>query len=152
MEPLMTFTRIAILPLLLVTTACSGYNDKTDKSAEIALNKWADAIATRNTDNVLKLYDEDAVLLATFAKKPITTQEARKVYFDNLLKKKDLKVTIDELHTDREGDIALANGLYTFSYKDKGKTVKVPARFSFVFEEESNGWEIEAHHSSVQPK
>ncbi len=61
-------------------------------------------------------------------------------------------MSIDELLTERDGDIALANGLYSFSYTDGKKTIKVPARFSFVFEEESHGWEIEAHHSSLLPK
>ena len=143
----------ALLITVAALSACSPhYNDKTDKSAENALKAWVDAVETRNTDTVLKQYDDDAVLLATFAAKPITTQEGRRAYFDELLKKKNLKVTIDELHTERDGDIALANGLYTFSFTENGKTVKVPARFSFVFEEESHGWEIEAHHSSLLPK
>lgn len=139
---------------LLGLSACAGYDDKTDKSAENALNGWIAAMETRKTENVLKLYDDDAVLLATFAKKPIVDQEGRKKYFDNLLKKKNLKITVDELHTDRDGDIATANGLYTFSYKEAGKTVKVPARFTFVFEHESEDdmWEIESHHSSLLPK
>ena len=145
--------RLLALPLLLATAACAPhYDDKTDKSAENALNAWIAAMESRNTDNVLKLYDEDAVLLATFAKKPITTQEARKKYFDGLLANKNLKIKVTELHTDRDGDIATANGHYIFSYTKAGKIVKVPARFTFVFEEESDGWEIESHHSSVLPK
>lgn len=144
------FTAIALLGL----SACTSYNDKTDTSAKNALNAWIAAIESRNTENVLKLYDDDAVLLATFAKEPITNQEARKKYFDGLLKKKGLKVKVNELYTDRDGDIATANGIYTFSFVEGGKTVNVPARFTFVFEHEAEDdmWEIESHHSSLLPK
>jgi uncharacterized protein (TIGR02246 family) len=145
-------TPVALLAAVLLT-ACAHHGDSEhDRSAEQALNHWTKAIASRDTEKVLALYDDDAVLLATFAKQPITSQEGRRAYFNELLKKKNLKVTIDKLYTERDGDIALANGLYTFSYTQGGKTVKVPARFSFVFEEEEEGWEIEAHHSSLQPK
>ena len=146
-----------ILAVLLAATtlsACSHhYDDKKDKSAENALNNWIAAVESKDVDRVVKMYDDDAVLLATFEKKPILTQEGRADYFKNkIFPRKDLKVTVNELHTDRDGDIALANGIYTFSFTDKNKKVSVPARFSFVFEEEKTGWEIEAHHSSVVPK
>ena len=135
-------------------TACSHhYDDATDKAAENALNAWIAAVESKDVNRVVKLYDDDAVLLATFGAKPILTQEARAEYFKNkIFVYKDLKVKVNELHTERDGDIALANGLYTFSFKQGGQTVKVPARFSFVFEEETEGWEIEAHHSSVVPR
>lgn len=148
----MKYTAI-LLACSTMLSACSSYHDKTDKSAENALNAWIAAVESKNIDNVLKLYDDDAVLLATFGKKPIIDQAGRKEYFETkIFPNKDLKVTVNELYTDRDGDIALANGIYTFSFKEGKKTVKVPARFSFVFEEESDGWEIEAHHSSVVPK
>jgi hypothetical protein len=135
-------------------SACTHYDDKTDKSAENALNKWVAAMESRNTSNVVGLYDDDAVLIATFAKKPIINQKDRTKYFDDLLKHHNLKVKVTELYTDRDGDIAMANGLYTFSFKENGKTVEVPARFTFVFEHEADEdrWEIESHHSSLLPK
>ncbi len=146
-----------ILTVLLAATtlaACSHhYDDATDKAAENALNNWIAAVESKDVNRVVKLYDDDAVLLATFGAKPILTQEARADYFKNkIFTRKNLKITVNELHTERDGDIALANGIYTFSFKQGSQTVKVPARFSFVFEEETEGWEIEAHHSSVVPR
>lgn len=150
---------VGLLALAASLSACAHTPESKESQAaaevaeaKIPLNAWADAMASGKTENVLKLYEEDAVLLATFAKKPITTQEERKKYFDGLLKKKDLKVTYNEIFADIEGDMLTANGLYTFSYKEGGKTVKVPARFTFVFEKENDAYEIEAHHSSLVPK
>jgi hypothetical protein len=45
------------------------------------------------------------------------------------------------------------SGLYTFMYEDKrGKTVKAPARYTFVWEKRDGEWKIVKHHSSLRPE
>ena len=69
-----------------------------------------------------------------------------------LMKKKNLKVTPQSEIIRFEGsDIAINTGLYTFSFTQNGKKVKVPARFTFVYEKDDGKWEIEDHHSSMLP-
>lgn len=123
------------------------------KNAEARLQKWVDAVKTRDAETIVRLYDDEAILLSTFDPKPITNQADRLKYFEKLTKKEGLRVRIDKAYYEENGDIAIANGLYTFQFEEGGKTVSVPARFSFVFENEPDeeGWEIESHHSSVLP-
>lgn len=147
--------QFALLSVLLFLSACatSSYEDnESTKKAKQQLNNWVEAIKSRDAKKIVKLYDDEAVLLATFAKDPIVNQKNRLTYFEGLAKKSGLRVKIDKAYYEENGDIAFANGLYTFSYEQGGRTVNVPARFSFVFEyEPDEGWEIESHHSSLIP-
>lgn len=151
--------KVALLTLPLSLFACKEMHQSEEakaaaeiEEAKIPLNAWAEAMASRKTENVLAMYDEDAVLIATFEKKPITNQEDRKKYFDGLLKKENLKVTYNEIHADIEDDVLTANGLYTFSFTEAGKVVEAPARFTFVFEKDDGVYQIESHHSSLVPQ
>jgi hypothetical protein len=141
--------------MLLLISACAttSYEDnESTKKAEQQLNNWAEAIKSRDAKKIVNLYDDEAVLLATFAKEPIINHKDRLAYFEGLAKESGLRVKIDKVYYEENGDIAFANGLYTFSYEQGGKTINVPARFSFVFEfEPDEGWEIESHHSSLLP-
>lgn len=140
--------------LSVVSPAFAAEQVESTKNAQEQLQKWVDAIKARDAAKIVALYDDQAVLLSTFDPKPIVDQTARLAYFEGLTKKDALSVKLNENFYEENGDIAIANGTYTFSYKDEaGKTVEVPARYSFVFENEADeGWEIESHHSSLLPK
>jgi hypothetical protein len=144
---------ISSLTALSACASTGGYEDnESTKNAKAQLNKWVESIKSRDADKIVKLYDDEAVLLATFAKDPIVNQKDRLAYFKGLTQKSGLRVKIDKAYYEENGDIAFANGVYTFSYEQGGRTVNVPARFSFVFEHEPDeGWEIESHHSSLVP-
>jgi uncharacterized protein (TIGR02246 family) len=142
------------LAVLLTTTACAVTPEQEAKevaSVQAAYKEWRDAVASGDPKKIVGLYDDDAILLATLENKPLLTDEERLNYFTKLVKKK-IKVTPKEEHIRFEGrDIAINDGLYTFSYKVNGKTVKIPARFTFVYEKDDGRWEIETHHSSKLP-
>lgn len=143
----------AITTILSFSAMAAEEAAESIENAKAQYQKWADAIASRDAKAIVALYDDEAVLLSTFDPKPIVNQVDRLAYFEGLAKKDGLKVTLNQGFYEENGDIAIANGLYTFSYKEGDKTVEVPARFSFVFENEKDeGWEIESHHSSVLPK
>jgi uncharacterized protein (TIGR02246 family) len=143
------------LTALLLTSACAmtpAQEQKETATVQAAYKEWRDALSSGKPEQIVGLYDDDAVLVATLANEPITTDEGRLAYFTKLMKKKNLKVTPQSEIIRFEGsDIAINTGLYTFSFTQNGKKVKVPARFTFVYEKDDGKWEIEDHHSSMLP-
>lgn len=124
-----------------------------EKEVNAAFANWRKALSSGKADNIVKLYDKDAILLATLAAKPLTTQEARTEYFTKLTAKQKLTATVDEEHTKLlDENSAVLSGLYTFRFEEGGKTVEIPARYSFVFEKEDGQWMIVEHHSSKLPQ
>jgi len=116
-----------------------------------ASNEWATALAGKDPQKVIDLYDDETYLYATFKNK-IDDHEGLTNYFSNLMKKKELKVKFDDENVRVYGGTAINSGLYTFIYKDNDKTVKTPARFTFVYTLTPDGWMIIDHHSSQLPE
>lgn len=143
---------LATTLLSLATPAFAGEKDEV----ETAFATWRAALSSGKAENVVNLYAKDAVLLATLEDKPITNQRGRTKYFEGLVKRPEIKATVDSEYVRLlDEDDAVVSGIYTFSFKDteKNETVKIPARYSFVFEKEkeSGTWMIVEHHSSKLP-
>ena len=47
------------------------------------LETWSNAVNSHNIEDVLSLYDQDAVLVATFSPVPLTSNDSIKSYFEN---------------------------------------------------------------------
>ena len=125
---------------------------KEEHEVDKAFADWRTALSSGKAENIVKLYDKDAILLATLAAEPITTQQGRTEYFTGLTAKPKLKATVNEEYVRLlDPNTALVSGVYTFSFMEEGKTVEVPARYTFVFEKESGKWMIVEHHSSKVP-
>lgn len=134
----------------LAFTAPAWAGEKEE--VETAFANWRSALSSGKAENVVKLYDNDAILLATLAAKPITTQQQRTEYFTTLTAKPKLTATVDEEYvTLLDEDSAVVSGLYTFRFEDAGKTVAIPARYTFVYEKKHGQWMILEHHSSKVP-
>ncbi|MFN8124910.1 MAG: DUF4440 domain-containing protein [Candidatus Nanopelagicales bacterium] len=117
-----------------------------------AYTVWAKSIATADCDGsvVADQYTQRAILLATF--KSYVKGHARITrYFDDLTCKHGVRVKTQRITTSREGRMGYATGLYRFSYREGGKLVNVPARFTFVFVKRGDTWLIANHHSSEVP-
>lgn len=122
-----------------------------DENIMKASDQWAQAIAGRDPNKITALYDKDALLYATF-NNYIDTQAGILQYFKKLTKHDNLKVIFTKQNIRVFGDVALNSGMYEFSYTEKGKTVRVPGRFTFVYRDTPVGWIIIDHHSSVMPE
>jgi uncharacterized protein (TIGR02246 family) len=122
--------------------------------------RWADTLASRNADNIAGLYAPDAVLLATFNNKVtalpsgnFTTPGGILKYFQGLSKLSGLRVDYQTQVARSLGkDTVSMSGLYTFSYREGRRTVRVPARYTFVWQKRDGDWKIIEHHSSVRPE
>ncbi len=151
----MTKTRISYVVLSSVIACFALLSVAVAKSDEdsirAAYNDWVKAVTGGSADPVLKLYDDKAVLLATFGPKPFVGHDQLRTYFVKFTALPHLKAETNESIIRIFGDTAVNSGLYTFSYEKNGKTVKVPARFSFTYRKEGDKWKIVDHHSSVVP-
>lgn len=124
----------------------------TTSDVEALGQTWGAALASRDPKSIAALYDEEAVLLATFTNELDTSTEIFD-YFVGLTKRNGLNVKFDQQNIRvLDEDTASNSGLYTFSYVEKGKTVFVPARYTFLYEKRGDRWVIVEHHSSVQPQ
>lgn len=137
---------IACFALLSVAVAASD-----EDSVKAAYNDWVKAVTGGSADPVLKLYDDKAVLLATFGPKPLVGHSQLREYFVKLTALPHLRAETNESIIRIFGDIAINSGLYTFSYEKGGKVVNVPARFSFTYRKDGDKWKIVDHHSSMVP-
>ncbi|MGL5075058.1 MAG: SgcJ/EcaC family oxidoreductase [Waterburya sp.] len=113
---------------------------------------WGTALASGDANQITALYAQEAVLLATFNDE-LNTPDEIKNYFIGLTQKPDLKVVFNTENVQVLDDDTVTNsGLYTFSYTENGKTVEVPARYTFLYEKKDDRWMIVKHHSSVRPE
>lgn len=140
---------------LVFSTSLFASTKEENREVEKAYKSWCSAIGTAkgNGDVMVEFYAPNALLLPTFSSKILSNYHGElNAYFADLTKNEDLKCKTDRLVTKVYGDFAVTTGLYTFTYRDNGKSVTVPARFTFVYEKlPEHKWLIVNHHSSVVP-
>lgn len=112
---------------------------------------WVDAFNSRDPGRIVALYEPDAVLIGTSARKPAAGTAAIAAYFRDAPNRPMNRVALGE-HTARVyGDMAIDSGLYNFFQVSDGKAVLVPARYTFVYRKRDGKWRIVEHHSSRVP-
>jgi hypothetical protein len=110
------------------------------------------AINSGKPQAVVDLYPENGILVPTYDNVILTTNEQRLNYFENLNKKvKNIKVNFQEKHVQLIPGAAVSSGIYTFSGEQLGTPVTMPARYTFVYQDTSNGCQLITHHSSDMP-
>lgn len=115
------------------------------------LTAWTAAIETGTVDQVMEMYDRDAVMFSVFAVKPLETPKAMRNYYEEVFKNPDRKVQVTQSQVRTFGNVALNSGLYRISYKQDGETIVIPSRFSFTYVLKDGEWIIIEHHSSKVP-
>jgi hypothetical protein len=114
--------------------------------------KWARAVRSRSPENVLKLYHPEGSLWGTLAQEYRHGYDPIFDYFIRFLDKEDLQCEFKEGMSRIYNDFAFYSGSYEFSWNVAGKSIVLPARFSFVYKKENNDWLIMEHHSSLFPE
>jgi uncharacterized protein (TIGR02246 family) len=140
----------------LIFLSLNAYAVSNDATKVVAhtYQQWCDAIATAKGDPnaIIKFYAPNAILLPTLSNKIMFNKKDGLVaYFKPFTQHEGITCHTDKLITRIYGDIAINNGLYTFTYKEDGKMKVVPARFTFIYEKKLNEWLIITHHSSKLP-
>ncbi len=114
-------------------------------------SSWAYFLNHNEPRKAAALYENHISLYATFKNK-IDNYNDLVTYFIRLTKKDKFKVEFNEENIRVYGATAVNSGLYTFSFREKGKLTVIPARFTFVYTLTPSGWRIVDHHSSVLPQ
>jgi len=139
---------LAVIVLSLAPAASAG--PKEDVAGAAA--SWATALGTDNPDKVLPFYSEDAVLWGTLSPTVLATRAALNDYFVGAFKVlPGLKVSFGDQLIRVYGTTAVNTGYYTFSFIKDGETKSLPARYSFTYVKNGDGWLIVDHHSSAMP-
>ncbi len=118
---------------------------------ESALQQWVEAVETGTSEDIVALYDKDAVMISTFKQRPMTKRKELLDYYKQVADNPDRVVEVTEQHPRRYGDLAINTGQYTLSYTQEGEPVEIPARFSFTYVLKNGQWMIVDHHSSDVP-
>ena len=114
---------------------------------------WCERLNAGDLDGVLSLYDENALLFATFDVQPLDQPEQRRKYFEGFLARPGAGVEVDEatlVHTNLADGVYLATGLYVFFYEEGDGLVRQHARFTFIVSVDESPL-ILHHHSSLVP-
>jgi hypothetical protein len=107
-------------------------------------------VNNHDIENVLSLYDNNAILLPTLSNKIRKSKAELRDYFEHFLAKKDLKAEVKELYIQSifNNQIRADSGTYVFSWKNaENETEHLNARFTFIIHQEK----ILEHHSSIEP-
>lgn len=146
-----------VIFLLLTYFSTTSYAAQTMSidPIEQTYQAWKTAMETAkgNASKVIALYSADAVLVPTLSPNLHFNQKNQfKKYFEKLTKLPGFSISTQKIVTHVYGNIAVSNGLYTFSYIDDiDEPVSIPARFTFVYQKQDAGWLIINHHSSSFP-
>ncbi len=141
------YASLAAIALLFAAPAARA----GEPDVNAALTAWKDAVESASLDDILKLYDKNAIMISTFAQAPLTTRAALTKYYKVVVGNSDIHVEITETHPRRFGTMAVNSGQYTLSYTQDGEDVVIPARFSFTYVLQGGKWIIVDQHSSRVP-
>ena len=118
-----------------------------------ALDQWTSRVNTLALDELIALYDDDAVLFPTFSDALLTNKEAIRGYFEELGSQPDIEVSIDEgsVVTQSFSDgLHAVSGIYRWRFDKADDALVLQARFTFVLDL-SRSSPILHHHSSQLP-
>lgn len=120
--------------------------------SKATLDNWANALKSRNVEEILNVYSNKAILLGTFAKSIKQGHKEIGSYFEGLVKKDNLRVEFTEIIKQPCVDLTLYSGHYIFRWRDNflGLDKEVLARYTFAIGKERKVWKIVQHHSSLQ--
>lgn len=146
---------VLLSSVLFSINAFAAKQNPDEKLVKEAYYEWCDSISKAHGDPkiVTQYYAPKALLLPTLSQEILTNENnGLDAYFQKLTSHPNIKCTPNKLITRMYKATAINTGLYKFSYTDHGKTVNIPARFTFIYEKNNGKWLIIKHHSSKMPK
>jgi uncharacterized protein (TIGR02246 family) len=115
-------------------------------------SNWVATVCRHNPAAVAALYAPDGVLVGTVAQRIKQGRADIKTYFNTFLRKDGICGQFNSHLVQSYPGWAVHSGTYTFAWRENGRVVEVPARFTFVWcDVPGEGWRIANHHSSALP-
>ncbi len=141
----------AAAPASTASTSVAVPDAQPKDEVEAATVAWVDAFNSGDPARLASLYEPEAVLVGTTAKKPVAGTAAITAYFRQTASQPTARVALGEHMVRVYGDMAIDSGLYNFFQVRDGNAVLVPARYTFVYRKRDGRWRIVEHHSSRVP-
>jgi hypothetical protein len=123
-------------------------------TAKNVLAKWLEAVNSGDVEELLSLYDTQAVLIPTFSNRLLNTPEKQRGYFEQLSSREKLSVTLHEktlLVQEITDKIFVLSGIYNWRFNIDDEPINFEARFSYTLDL-ANPSPILHHHSSQIPR
>jgi len=120
----------------------------SDQDIAALFDRWNESLKTGDPRKVVEHYATKSVLLATVSSKPRFTPSEKEDYFHHFLENQP-EGRIDSRTIELDCNLAIDEGLYSFTFKKTGTTVK--ARYSITYKWDGIRWLITSHHSSKIP-
>ncbi|RZV13528.1 nuclear transport factor 2 family protein [Aliarcobacter butzleri] len=124
------------------------------KNPKDILEQWMQSVNNGNVENLLSLYDKDAVLIPTFSNRLLNTPDKLKNYFEKLGSREELSIALHEktlLIQELKNEIYSLSGIYNWRFAVDGELLNFEARFSYIIDL-SKPNPILHHHSSQIPR
>ncbi|MDN5053757.1 DUF4440 domain-containing protein [Aliarcobacter butzleri] len=124
------------------------------KNPKDILEQWMQSVNNGNVENLLSLYDKDAVLIPTFSNRLLNTPDKLKNYFEKLGSREELSIALHEktlLIQELKNEIYSLSGIYNWRFAVDGELLNFEARFSYIIDF-SKPNPILHHHSSQIPR
>lgn len=118
------------------------------------LTAWLNAVNKGEIEDILALYNENAVLIPTFSNKVLDGRTKIRSYFEQLKTRDRLSVDLHEKFINIQEtaqNIFALSGIYCWRYDVDGELLSFEARFSFVLDFSLTS-PIIHHHSSQIPR
>jgi len=124
------------------------------KTPKEFINNWMEKINSHKIDELLQLYNPEAVLIPTFSNKILSTPEKIKDYFYKISSHDEIHISLHEktllVHKIEESKFALY-GIYCWNLSVDGELLSFEARFSYLIDISLKN-PILHHHSSQIPR
>ena len=124
------------------------------KNPKDILEQWMQSVNNGNVEDLLSLYDKDAVLIPTFSNRLLNTPDKLKNYFEKLGSREELSIALHEktlIIQNLQNSISILSGIYNWRFAVDGELLNFEARFSYVIDL-SKPNPILHHHSSQIPR
>lgn len=124
------------------------------KKPKEILEQWMKAVNNSDVENLLSLYDNEAVLIPTFSNRLLNTPEKLRDYFEKLGSREELSIALHEktlIIQELGNQIFSLSGIYNWRFAVDGELLNFEARFSYVINL-SKPNPILHHHSSQIPR
>ena len=124
------------------------------KKPKDILEQWMKAVNDGNVENLLSLYDNEAVLIPTFSNRLLNTPEKLRDYFEKLGSREELSIALHEktlIIQELGNQIYSLSGIYNWRFAVDGELLNFEARFSYLIDISKQN-PILHHHSSQIPR
>ncbi len=120
----------------------------TEEDIAALFDRWNTSLQTGDVHKVSANYAPTSLLLPTVSSRPRRTALDKEDYFHHFLENHPVG-RIDSREIEIDCNTAIDTGLYTFTFKKTGASVK--ARYTFTYKWDGKQWLITSHHSSALP-